>query len=349
MKTTAGQTTTYGYDTLGNLITVTQPTGTVITYTVDGRGRRVRKSIDGTPVQGWLYADQLRPIAELDGSGAIVSRFVYGTKPNVPEYVVKAGETYRIVSDHLGTPRVVVHATTGAIVQRFDVQAFGEPMVDTNPGWQPFGFAGGLYDPDTGLVRFGARDYDPQAGRWTAKDPIGFRGGSTGLYRYAYGDPANWRDADGQVVLSVVGGVAGAISGAVSGYVGSGGRFRPTVIGALSGGALGIVNPAGGVGGLFVSGFLSSVVEQAAENWLTCRSLADVDVQLAATSGVGSVIGNGIGRYLASPTRSAFSYEMMRRYGREPVSFVEASVGLVEGAVVGLSEVAYGSPTSSSR
>ena len=35
-----------------------------------------------------------------------------------------------------------------------------------------FGFAGGIYDPDTELVRFGARDYDPRVGRWTTKDPI---------------------------------------------------------------------------------------------------------------------------------------------------------------------------------
>ena len=45
-----------------------------------------------------------------------------------------------------------------------------ECLNDTNPGFQPFGFAGGLYDPDTGLVRFGARDYDAETGRWTSKE-----------------------------------------------------------------------------------------------------------------------------------------------------------------------------------
>ncbi len=63
--------------------------------------------------------------------------------------------------------------------------------------FQPFGFAGGLYDGDTGLVRFGARDYDPYTGRWTAKDPILFEGGDTNLYGYVLNDPINFVDPKG--------------------------------------------------------------------------------------------------------------------------------------------------------
>jgi RHS repeat-associated protein len=70
-------------------------------------------------------------------------------------------------------------------------------MLDTNPGFQPFGFAGGLYDPQTGLLRFGARDYDPETGRWTAKDPIGFAGGGSNLYGYVLSDPVNLLDPSG--------------------------------------------------------------------------------------------------------------------------------------------------------
>jgi RHS repeat-associated protein len=229
-KTTAGQTTSYVYDTLGNLLQVTKPSGQVITYTVDGRGRRVRKAIDGVPVKGWLYADQLRPIAELDGAGAVVSRFVYGTKLNVPEYVVKNGETYRIVSDHIGTPRVVVHSATGVIAQRFDVQPFGEVIQDSNPGWQPFGFAGGLYDSDTGLVRFGARDYDSMTGRWLAKDPSLFQGGDTNLFVYAANDPQGYIDVTGLSPVHIAAGIYGAISGGIGGYLASGGTAEGTLI-----------------------------------------------------------------------------------------------------------------------
>ena len=67
-------------------------------------------------------------------------------------------------------------------------------LSDTNPGFQPFGFAGGFYDPDTGLVRFGHRGYDPVTGRWTAKDPTLFGGGDTNLYAYVGGDPISFVD-----------------------------------------------------------------------------------------------------------------------------------------------------------
>jgi RHS repeat-associated protein len=73
-------------------------------------------------------------------------------------------------------------------------------ILDTNPGFQPFGFAGGIYDRDTGLTRFGARDYDPETGRWTARDPIGFAGGDFNLYGYVRNDPVNKIDPTGLIV-----------------------------------------------------------------------------------------------------------------------------------------------------
>jgi len=79
-------------------------------------------------------------------------------------------------------------------MQQITYDEWGNVTGDTSPGFQPFGFAGGLYDSDTELVRFGARDYDAEAGRWTAKDPILFNGGDTNLYGYVMNDPVNWID-----------------------------------------------------------------------------------------------------------------------------------------------------------
>ena len=106
---------------------------------------------------------------------------------------------YRLITDHLGSVRLVVNAATGEVVQRMDYDAFGRVLNDTNPGFQPFGFAGGLYDDDTELVRFGARDYDAYAGRWTAKDPVLFGGQDTNLYGYVGSDPVNYIDPNGRL------------------------------------------------------------------------------------------------------------------------------------------------------
>jgi len=193
----------YSYDVLGNLLAVTLGDGTQIDYVIDGAQRRVGKKINGTLVQGFLYQNQLNPVAELDGSGTLVSRFVYASKGNIPDYLIKNGTTYRIISDHLGSPRLVVNVTTGVVIQRMDYDEFGQVITDTNPGFQPFGFAGGLYDRDTKLVRFGARDYDAETGRWTAKDPIGFAGGDTNLYGYVLNDPVNLVDSAGLIIETV--------------------------------------------------------------------------------------------------------------------------------------------------
>jgi RHS repeat-associated protein len=200
--TTSGQTTNYTYDVLGNLKSVVGPTGFTIEYVVDGQNRRIGKKVNGVLVHGFLYQNQLNPVAELDGTGAVVARFVYGTKANVPDYLIKGGVTYRIISDHLGSPRLVINTSDGSVAQRIDYDEFGNVLQDTSPGFQPFGFAGGLYDQHTGLVRFGARDYDTVTGRWTAKDPIDFDAGEANLYAYVNGDPVTFTDPNGLQVAA---------------------------------------------------------------------------------------------------------------------------------------------------
>ena len=100
---------------------------------------------------------------------------------NVPDYLIKGTDGYRVITDERGSVRLVLKVSDGTVAQQIDYDEFGRVLTDTAPGFQPFGFAGGLYDPDTSLVRFGARDYDTQTRRWTAWDPIGFAGGQLNL------------------------------------------------------------------------------------------------------------------------------------------------------------------------
>jgi RHS repeat-associated protein len=189
-----------GYDELGNLLkaSLSDDASTfVIEYLVDGLGRRVARRVNGEFDRAWLYRDALRPIAEIDSAGTF-SHFIYADDASLaPEFILRGGVPLRVVKDHLGSVRLVVNAATGAVQQRIDYDELGGVLVDSSPGFQPFGFAGGLYDADTRLVRFGRRDYDADIGRWLAKDPLGFAGGDSNLYAYVGGDPINFWDPDG--------------------------------------------------------------------------------------------------------------------------------------------------------
>jgi len=168
-------------------------------YLVDGQDRRFGKKKNGVFERAWLYRNQLNPVAELDGSGALVSRFVYGSKSNVPEYMVRGGVTYRVLSDHLGSPRALVNVASGAVAWRADFDAWGNrTLIAGAADFLPFGFAGGMLDADTGLTRFGARDYDPVVGRWTARDPIRFVAFETSAYQFVHADPVNLIDRAGR-------------------------------------------------------------------------------------------------------------------------------------------------------
>jgi RHS repeat-associated protein len=202
--TSNGQITNYAYDAQGNLRHVGLPDGRSIDYVIDSENRRVAKKINGVVVRKWIYRDRLKPAAEFDGAGVLLARYLDGV-------TVKGTTSYRVVTDHLGTARLLVNSTTGAVGQRMDFDEWGQATADSSAGFQVFGFASGIYDSDTGLIRFGARDFDPVAGRWTAKDPIRFEGGQANIYVYAGNSPLNITDPTGTDFLSRCDGMAIAV------------------------------------------------------------------------------------------------------------------------------------------
>ena len=99
--------------------------------------------------------------------------------------------TFRIGRDQVGTVKVLMDPD-GKVVKRMEYDSFGNLLLDTCPYFYlPLGFAGGLVDRHTGLVRFGFRDYDPRAGRFTAPDPLGDTGGDHDPYDYCVDDPVS--------------------------------------------------------------------------------------------------------------------------------------------------------------
>lgn len=194
-RTTAAGTTTYRYGPHGDLAGATTADGTSVEHVLDPLGRRVATLVDGETTQRLVWRGA-RVVATLDGTGAVDTVFV-DAGGRVPLAMLQGGRTLVLVADHLGSIRLVLDAATGEVVRRVDHDPDGRVTTDTAPGLHPFGFAGGLHDPTTGLVRFGAREYDPGLARFTRRDPILFAGGSTNLHGYADGDPLNRTDPTG--------------------------------------------------------------------------------------------------------------------------------------------------------
>ena len=217
--------------------------------------------VSGALQAQYVWSGALRVVAELDGSGAVKSRFLYGNKVNVPDLVVQpdpsGDRVYRVITDHLGSPLFVVNVADPSDVMleaRYDEWGNVLSYASSTGSWPvPFGFAGGLYDEETKLVRFGVRDYDPVVGRWTSKDPIRWEGGQANLYVYSASDGINLIDYTGRsptLITAAIGAGLGAIGGAIGGYLtgGTRGILAGAVGGAVTGGLAGLT------GGLSLAG-----------------------------------------------------------------------------------------------
>jgi len=253
-KTDGTDVTTYSYSSRGELLNVTlhdgTPDETVVEYLHDPLGRRIAKKVDGAIVEKYLWQGLTRLLAVYDGSDNLLMRFEYADD-RMPVAMTSGGATYYLAYDQVGTLRVVADSA-GNMVKRIDYDSFGNIVADTNEGFTiPFGFAGGLHDRDTGLVRFGYRDYDPDVGRWTAKDPIFFAGGDTDLYGYVLNDPVNLFDPLGLMDIdpgldSSLGPKAFYVAGAT--LITTGAVVTKTGVGVMAGGG-----PIGWIGGGIVT------------------------------------------------------------------------------------------------
>lgn len=85
------------------------------------------------------------------------------------------------------------------MIQRYDYAPFGEPLPAPTPETRRF--TGGELDPETELNYFGARQYQPQTGRFTRTDDPGygnpFDPQSMNFYAYVMNNPLRWVDPSG--------------------------------------------------------------------------------------------------------------------------------------------------------
>ena len=158
--------------------------------------------VDGTATARYIYGDPdfAYRVSAARAPNGTLDRYLYGPRGNLYA-ILRGAERFHVATDQVGSPRVVVDST-GTVVKRLEYDAYGV-TTDLDPGFfLPIGYAGGLRDAVTGLVRFGLRDYEPHSGRFTARDPAMFEGSPRSLYGYAYNSPVSFRDPGGTASLS---------------------------------------------------------------------------------------------------------------------------------------------------
>lgn len=148
--------TEYDYDVFGNLKKVTFPGNKVVEYKVDGFNRRVKKLVNGEVSEYYIWFDDIRLAAVLDANKQAKLKYIYAPDSRVASFVIKDGIMYKIVHDPgLDSVRYVFNMQTKEVVQEIEYDEHGNIMKNTSPNFQPLGYAGGLYDRDTKLLRFG--------------------------------------------------------------------------------------------------------------------------------------------------------------------------------------------------
>jgi RHS repeat-associated protein len=151
--------------------------------------------IDSASDSAFAY-DGLAMIAEYDGAGTMLARYVHG--PGIDQPLVRydgSGTTNKqsLHADERGSITALSYGSPYApTINRYD--EYGKPQA-TNIG--RFQYTGQMWLGEAGIYHYKARTYSPTfGGRFLQTDPIGYQGGPN-LYAYVSKDPINLIDPFG--------------------------------------------------------------------------------------------------------------------------------------------------------
>jgi len=194
----------FAHDSWDGLTSADTPGGATVSYAVTSGNQLAERSTTARD-ERFVYGTSLRPIGWYGADGSLKAQFVYGLASHVPAYMVdgSTGAVSVFVTDHLGSPRFVLDTVSGAVVQKLDYSPYGIVLEGTvGDNAQPFRFVGGIEDAEVGILRIGARAYSPELGQWLSRDSYTFSLAGPNAYAYAYGDPVNYVDPDGNLAVS---------------------------------------------------------------------------------------------------------------------------------------------------
>ncbi|MGX5804292.1 RHS repeat-associated core domain-containing protein [Bradyrhizobium sp. Arg314] len=186
----------YSWDAENRLISITYPgtPGKATSFAYDGVGRRAittsTPAVGSAVITSYIWCGSL--ICQARDGGNRTTRQYLAEGEFVPGASAVA---YYYGPDQIGSARRVFANSTNATAYGYD--PYGVPLQGTTL-LTDINYAGTFHDTDSGLDLALFRAYDPVAGRWSSRDPIGETTDPAGnLYAYVGGNPVTFSDPSG--------------------------------------------------------------------------------------------------------------------------------------------------------
>ena len=209
-------TTSYGYDSNGNMISRTNAVstgnniatisynylnlpasvitgGNVITYGYDATGSKLRKTVGTSVLNEYIGGIQYENA---------VLKYLQTAEGRVVRNSSTSYSYEYMLSDHLGNGRLYFDINAGVArkIQETDYYPFGldiqKSLVGTENKYQ---YNGKEKQDQEKMYDYGARFYDPVIGRWNVVDPLAEKMRRHSSYNYGFNNPIRFVDPDGMM------------------------------------------------------------------------------------------------------------------------------------------------------
>jgi RHS repeat-associated protein len=192
--------TSLSYNQDGRLATVNSSGGALGSYTYDGFGQRLIKTVSTSYGEIYQYGQEGALLEETNSSGVAQADYIYLN--GRPVAVLNGSTLYYLHDDMLGTPQLATDRNQN-IQWQASYDAFGQASV-SGTVTQNLRFPGQYFDVESGWNHNGFRDYLPAIGRYAEPDPLGRLGSGNDLYAYVYDNPTNLIDPLGLCPLNKI-------------------------------------------------------------------------------------------------------------------------------------------------
>lgn len=130
----------------------------------------------------------------MDNNGNVLGRYIQ-VGIDEPLGEVRSGTTSFYQQDGVGSTTSLSSAA-GVLANTYVYDSFGKLINSSGTVANPFQFAGREFDPEISMYENRTRYYEPNRGRFSSEDPIGFAGDDN-FYVYVKNSPTNYVDPVG--------------------------------------------------------------------------------------------------------------------------------------------------------